>query len=95
MEEDLDLVYTSFYREYRIDLLSDNLSFKKYKILLHGLSSDSDLMRVISLRSMSDHEIKNPDLLKIKRQVELKSSKVCEDPLKKFSMLLQQKEGNN
>ena len=78
----------TFLKEYNIDILKDPLSFKKYRILLNTLSSKSDLMNIIALRSLNDSEIKDKKLLKYKRSIELKQNKEKEDPLKQMAMML-------
>lgn len=68
---------------YKIDILKDDISFKSYNVLLNNLPSESQLMQVINLRNTPDYEIKDINLLKIKRSLELQNQ--ISDPLKTFA----------
>ena len=87
MEEDLDLVYTSFKQEYNIDLMKDNISLKSYQVLLNNLSPESQLMKIVSVRALEDWEIQDPNLRRSKQSIELKQNKP-KDSLKQFMMAM-------
>lgn len=80
------MVYSTFIKEYNIDLLKENISFKKYQTLLNNISSKSDLAQRIYLRMTPDHEIKDKNMLKYKRSIEL--NKEDQDSLKMFATLI-------
>ena len=62
--------------------MKDNISFKEYQILLNNLPYDCQLMQVVNLRNTPDYEIKDMNMLKAKRSVELRNENV--DSIKIF-----------
>lgn len=85
-ETDLDLIVASFYREYRINLLKDQISFKLYQVLLNNLSAESPLMKVVLLRSTPESELHDFKLKQLRRSLLLDESQ--EDSLKQFASLM-------
>jgi len=54
LKSDFEYIYSSFYKDYNIDLLEqvDKLSWIKFIALLNGLSKDTKLSEVIKIRTM-------------------------------------------
>ena len=63
--------------DYKIDLDSLlNLSYGLFKIYLFGVSENSLISKIVNIRQKQDSEIsKYPELVKIKKQFELKDTK--------------------
>lgn len=62
--KDEGLIYASFYAEYGIDLVKAQMHWWQFLALMRGLSSESALMRVASVRAIKPSDIKNPALRK-------------------------------
>ena len=84
----MDLIVTAFYKEYNINLLEQNISFKLYCTLLGNLPSNNDLIKIINLRSTPDYELQDPKLIQLKRKLSLKRNTNTNDPLKQFALLM-------
>ena len=58
--EDAEYIFTSFFREYGIDLSETSMHWYKFLALLGGLSEESRLKKVIAWRSVNLADIKDP-----------------------------------
>lgn len=58
--DDWDLIESSFAMQYpQKDLYSDDMDWKEFIVLLNGLTEDTPLGKIISIRSETDEEIIN------------------------------------
>lgn len=102
LKQDAEAIYASFWQCYGIDLLGrhKNLHWWTFLALLGGLSDDTELMRIISIRTrpMPKPTKYNADerqaLLKLKAKYRLKLSeeerkKQYQEGLKKMAVMLQ------
>lgn len=74
-EQDADVIYSSFLAEYGIDLLTARMHWRRFLILLSGLSEKSALSARVRLREMDTKDLKGKDKAKAeraKRRVALK-----------------------
>lgn len=72
--EDLDLIYTSFIIDYKIDLRKDPVDMKTFVLLLQSLSEKTPLMNIIKLRNTSYKDLKDENLKMLKRKYSLKQT---------------------
>ncbi len=56
-EEDAEYIYASFYQQYGIDLTVENMHWWKFCALFSGLLPDTQIMKIISYRSINTAEI--------------------------------------
>lgn len=81
-EQDADVIYASFLREYRIDLLETGMHWYKFRALLNGLSDQSALAGRMRLREMDTSKLKGKEKAKAekaKRRVALKERVSAEE----------------
>lgn len=81
-EQDADVIYASFLREYGIDLLETGMHWVKFRALLSGLSSQSALAARMQLRDMDTSKLKGKDKTKAekaKRRVALRERVSAEE----------------
>lgn len=58
--DDFDLIESSFAMQYPSkDLYDDNMDWREFIVLLNGLTEDTPLGKIISIRSETDEEIIN------------------------------------
>jgi len=82
--EDSDLIYSSFYQAYGIDLIDmqGKLHWLKFKALLNGLPPKSRLMDVIGIRAWTPNESKKSykqQMAELQRKYRLKGGKHEQD----------------
>ena len=58
-KEDADLIFTSFFQEYGIDLSESSMHWYKFLALLEGLSENSRLKKAVAWRSVNPAEIED------------------------------------
>ena len=75
IKQDFQYIYSSFYKDYGIDLLDnfDKLSWIKFIGLLGGLSKDTKISEVIKIRSMKVPKANKNNADEIKEIVKLKA----------------------
>ena len=74
-EQDADVIYASFLREYGIDLLDTSMHWAKFRALLSGLSEHSALAARMRIRDTDTKNLKGKDKVRAeraKRRVALK-----------------------
>lgn len=74
-EQDADVIYASFLREYGIDLLDTGMHWAKFRALLGGLSEQSALAARVRIRDTDTKNLKGKDKIRAeraKRRVALK-----------------------
>ncbi len=59
--QDEALIYAAFYQQYGIDLTSAPLHWWQFKALLHGLSEQTQLAKVICYRTTDVSRLQNPE----------------------------------
>jgi len=67
IEFDADEIYSDFLREYRIDLLKEDMHWYRFLVLLRGLSSDSALSNKIYIRFMDTSKLKGKERSKAEK----------------------------
>lgn len=70
--EDADIIFASFFYDYKIDLFEQRgkLHWKKFKALLNGLSEKTKLSQVISIRKWKPGEHTSPEEDKQMRELQ-------------------------
>lgn len=66
-EQDADVIYASFLSEYGIDLLETPMHWRRFCVLLNGLSEKSALHARIALREMDTSKLKGKDRARAER----------------------------
>lgn len=70
--EDADIIFASFFYDYQIDLINERgrLHWKKFKALLNGLSDQTKLAQVISIRKWAPGEHTSAEETKMMRELQ-------------------------
>lgn len=72
LTEDADIIFASFFYDYRVDLIEERgkLHWKKFKALLNGLSDKTKLSQVISIRKWTPGEHTSLEEAKTMRELQ-------------------------
>lgn len=60
-EADAELIYAAFFETYGIDLSSSDMHWWKFRALFSGLSSETEFMRVVGIRSFDSSDVTDPE----------------------------------
>ncbi|QJR43637.1 hypothetical protein HLA87_02460 [Mycoplasma miroungigenitalium] len=83
--QDLDLIISAFYHDYKIkanELLS--LKGREFLVLLNGLSDKNLLMKVVCVRGMSESEL-SAEYKELKKNFRLNQGTECVNELESFA----------
>ncbi|MFV8478107.1 Gp15 family bacteriophage protein [Mycoplasma sp. B6400] len=80
--QDLDFIIADFKKHYNLNYLEViNLHFKLFCVYLNALPESAMLSRIIQLRTTSELDIKDDNILKLKKQYSLEQKEANTDIL--------------
>lgn len=91
-ELDADLIYSAFMEQYKIDLVDEDIHWHKFQALLHGLSEDTILKKVMGYRCYEKTERKIDPYEEMKKawRIEPQMTQEEKDELDAFSQLFEE-----
>ena len=82
-EEDADLIYSAFMKDYKIDLQDIEMHWWKFKSLFNGLDENNQFCKIMGYRSVNLNKIKDKEqkafYTKMKKQYSLKNENKAEN----------------